>query len=76
VCVAQAVKCYRRDARTQNATRRKIAESKIEKFGVLSGVRTPNQPELEQKFGAVTKRNDLIDCTLLFAKRRRVYASA
>jgi GNAT superfamily N-acetyltransferase len=61
-------------ARDKNITRRKITESKIEKFEVLRGVPTPSQSELERRFGTIVKHNDLIDCTLLFALEQRVVA--
>ncbi len=61
-------------ARDKNTTRRRITESKIGKFAVLRGVPTPNKTELERRFGAIVKHNDLIDCTLLFALERRVVA--
>lgn len=59
-------------ARDKNAARRKITESKIDKFEVLRGVPTPEQAELERRFGPIAKHNDLIDCALLFALEQGV----
>lgn len=54
-------------ARDKDLARRRITESKISKFIVLSRVPTPDQAELERRYGPIRKHNDLIDCTLLHA---------
>ena len=73
LCSAHNVRIFVHEAslqdirRDENLPRRKITESKIEKFEILRGIVSPSQPDLERQFGSITKHNDLIDCTLLFA---------
>ncbi len=56
--------------RDQDAKRKAISLSKLEKFQVLKKVRGLTQAELEQKFGALKKPNDVVDATLLDALDR------
>ncbi len=78
LCSAHGIRIFvheasRRDiARDENLARRKITESKLEKFEVLAGVPTPSRCDLERQFGAIAKHNDLVDCTLLFALEQYV----
>ena len=59
-------------ARDKDLGRRKVTESKIEKFEVLRDVPTPDAAELAKRFGRIAKHNDLIDCTLLHALAEKI----
>lgn len=54
-------------ARDSNLSRRRISLSKIEKFQVLSKVRSLLVDQLVADFGPIRKPNDLVDSTLLHA---------
>jgi predicted nucleic acid-binding protein len=56
--------------RDQDIKRKAISLSKLEKFQVLKKVRGLIQAQLEQKFGALKKPNDVVDATLLDALDR------
>ncbi len=61
-------------ARDKNSQRRRITASKMEKFAILRGIPIPDQAALQQRFGPITKHNDLVDCTLLHVLDMRVVA--
>lgn len=54
-------------ARDNNAQRRRISLSKIEKFQALEKVKKLTKEQLENEFGPIKKPNDLVDATLLHA---------
>jgi predicted nucleic acid-binding protein len=56
--------------RDKDAERRKISLSKLEKFQLLRKVRGLEVAELEQKFGPLSRPNDVVDATLLDAIER------
>lgn len=56
--------------RDQDATRKAISLSKLEKFQLLKKVRGLTREALEQKFGSLKKPNDVVDATLLDALDR------
>jgi predicted nucleic acid-binding protein len=56
--------------RDQDAKRRRISLSKLEKFQCLNKVRGLSKTELESKFGRLPKANDVVDATLLDAIER------
>jgi predicted nucleic acid-binding protein len=51
--------------RDKDAARRNISLSKLEKFQTLRKVRGLERPELERKFGSLSRPNDVVDATLL-----------
>ena len=53
--------------RDQDAARRRISLSKLEKFQILEKVKGLTAEELEKTFGQIRKPNDLVDATLLHA---------
>jgi ribosomal protein S18 acetylase RimI-like enzyme len=53
--------------RDKDKTRRDISLSKLEKFQLLKKVRGLERSELERRFGALPRPNDVVDVTLLDA---------
>jgi ribosomal protein S18 acetylase RimI-like enzyme len=51
--------------RDKDITRRNISLSKLEKFQLLKKVRGLERPQLEVKFGPLSRPNDVVDATLL-----------
>jgi predicted GNAT family N-acyltransferase len=51
----------------QNQARKQISLSKIKKFEQLSKINLPQTVTLESKFGHLTKSNDIVDVSLLYA---------
>jgi GNAT superfamily N-acetyltransferase/rRNA-processing protein FCF1 len=56
-------------ARDNDAARRKISLSKIDKFQLLEKVKVLREADLASEFGVIKKPNDLVDATLLHAIR-------
>jgi rRNA-processing protein FCF1 len=56
--------------RDQDAQRRAISLSKLDKFQVLKKVRGLTKAELEARFGSLKRPNDVVDATLLDALDR------
>jgi GNAT superfamily N-acetyltransferase len=56
--------------RDQDAERRAISLSKLEKFQVLKKVRGLTRADVEARFGALKRPNDVVDATLLDALDR------
>jgi predicted acetyltransferase len=58
-------------ARDKDATRREISLSKIRKFETLKETKLPKRDVLEEKFGRISRQNDEVDVTLLYALSNR-----
>lgn len=57
--------------RDKDKSRREISLSKIRKFETLKGLTLPNRDALEKTFGHISRQNDEVDVSLLFALSAR-----
>jgi ribosomal protein S18 acetylase RimI-like enzyme/rRNA-processing protein FCF1 len=73
LCNQHAVRVFVHEAaladikRDRDITRRKISLSKVKKFEQLTNVKQPSSADLEARFGAIPKPNDVVDVALLHA---------